>query len=346
MSSIIEAISMTRKKYFSALMDGTNQDRYMIMDWIAWAYKQNGHIAPTVMFARNPTEAPRITIDERLRGIDTKEHFDRTIEKLGLNPSKETYGRLISHSGFYECFLLSEALAHIIHTNSKYNDPEIDQKYITNEMRYPHYGIKDLPVIIAIEALIASGMKPERNADWWERYKQYAAINAYGIALGKRYAVVCMKPDYYEVLPGTSLLHSVKGPAVLWRDGTKSWYLFGKMFEEHDWDTGVNDWPRIEDLFNSFNTDDVSCVMRALGPEWFLDQAEKVVKVSETIRGNTLFKAMTPWIASPIFIVRYRCPSTGKTHYAFIPDGNSDADNAVAWRHRLTNKQYMRLIES
>jgi hypothetical protein len=40
-------------------------------------------------------------------------------------------------------------------------------------------------------------------------------------------------------------------------------------------------------------------------------------------------------------LLRYGCPSTDRQYASFIPENITDADEAMAWKHRLTKEEYL-----
>ena len=77
-------------------------------------------------------------------------------------------------------------------------------------------------------------------------------------------------------------------------------------------------------------------------PKWFLvASGAKLIDASK--RGNELYGIDTMIHGRTLKILQYRDPSTNQLYISFVPEEIKKADDGMAWKFRMSRKEYDRL---
>ena len=77
-------------------------------------------------------------------------------------------------------------------------------------------------------------------------------------------------------------------------------------------------------------------------PEYFLHVTSGAKLIDASRRGNELYSIDTIIRGRSLRLVKYRDPSTGQPYICFVPNHINKADHGMAWKLRLTPREYGR----
>ena len=77
-------------------------------------------------------------------------------------------------------------------------------------------------------------------------------------------------------------------------------------------------------------------------PEYFLHVTSGAKLIDASRRGNELYSIDTIIHGRSLRLVKYRDPSTGQAYACFVPSHTNKADHGMAWKLRLTPREYSR----
>ena len=77
-------------------------------------------------------------------------------------------------------------------------------------------------------------------------------------------------------------------------------------------------------------------------PEYFLHVTSGAKLIDASRRGNELYSIDTIIRGRSLRLVKYRDPSTGQAYACFVPSHTNKADHGMAWKLRLTPREYSR----
>ena len=77
-------------------------------------------------------------------------------------------------------------------------------------------------------------------------------------------------------------------------------------------------------------------------PEYFLHVTSGAKLIDASRRGNELYSIDTIIRGRSLRLVKYRDPSTGQPYICFVPNHINKADHGMAWKLRLTPREYRR----
>ena len=75
-------------------------------------------------------------------------------------------------------------------------------------------------------------------------------------------------------------------------------------------------------------------------PEYFLHVTSGAKLIDASRRGNELYSIDTIIRGRSLRLVKYRDPSTGQPYICFVPNHINKADHGMAWKLRLTPREY------
>ena len=121
--------------------------------------------------------------------------------------------------------------------------------------------------------------------------------------------------------------------------------IFRDRYEQ--WNSNVQDEPgilrvtpeeyrRMQEFERSFATVGKS------DPEYFLHVTSGAKLIDASRRGNELYSIDTIIRGRSLRLVKYRDPSTGQPYICFVPNHINKADHGMAWKLRLTPREYRR----
>lgn len=138
--------------------------------------------------------------------------------------------------------------------------------------------------------------------------------------------------------------------AIEFADGNDMYFARDVFFDAKTWKKITSRKMPINEILSLPNVEQRSVAIEFMGPESLLDHSDAVIISGPTKRGNTLYDLKLKMGESNRWndggeytykLLRYGCPSTDRQYASFIPEEISDADEAMAWKHRLTKDEYI-----
>jgi len=139
-------------------------------------------------------------------------------------------------------------------------------------------------------------------------------------------------------------------PAIEFADGNNLYFARNVFFTEDIWTRLHNREMSLTEILNLPNVEQRSVAIEFIGPEALLECDNTELISGPTERGNTLYEVelkmgdANRWNNGGNYkykLLRYGCPSTDRQYASFIPEDIEDADEAMAWKHRLTREEYL-----
>ena len=139
------------------------------------------------------------------------------------------------------------------------------------------------------------------------------------------------------------VLHSEKGPAVEWEDGSGIFFWNGievsqKLIQSPDLITK-------EDILSEMNVERRRCMQEALGSERFANLLGlEPIDQKEDKFGNLMILYRTAerdhLIGEHIHFAKVICPTTGRNYFLCVPPSITNVDEAVAWTFGKNLSEY------
>ena len=149
-------------------------------------------------------------------------------------------------------------------------------------------------------------------------------------------------------------LHSMRGPAVQWRDGSGQYFIHGVSFsqslEEHTSEPEL--WRKmicsskdlsLKEIVRISNMEQRYLAFKLLGAEKLLREARAQL-IDKSKRGNELYKIEDDMLierdSRPLKLLKYKDLSTDRIYVSFVPYEYEKADAAMAWKFQLSEEEY------
>jgi len=165
--------------------------------------------------------------------------------------------------------------------------------------------------------------------DWFEKIKDFLLDSGmFYLCPFTRVAVVCLCPKEMHI-DDEGRFHNDRGPAVLWRDGRKEYYLNGVRVDEHIVITPAEKLdPAL--LLREKNAEVRREIVRKIGIERVVQKlGAKVIDKQgdyELLLLDLQDGRMRPYL-------KMRNPSIGTYHLEGVPPGIKTVQEALAWRN-------------
>lgn len=187
------------------------------------------------------------------------------------------------------------------------------------------------------EFLERIGVKRDEEMSKYCRFlKKVWAVSFDGIAI-----FVCKAPTRLR-LDQRGQPHSTKGEAILWRDGTKNYFLYGVNFSNELWRMITDGSMSCLAILMLDNIEQRMAALKLYGAERILEELDARL-IDESRRGNRLYEIRNTTLNMVIKLLKYRDPSTGRSYASFVPGGMLRADQAMAWKFYLSEYEYSSL---
>lgn len=179
-----------------------------------------------------------------------------------------------------------------------------------------------------------------RNKDF-TKFKNLIDCGVYDMIQQDNICYVCGMPEYIKRDAGNNL-HSETESAIKWKDGFELFFLSGVAFTKELWQKVSSKEISAIDALKIENIEQRYATLKYLGAEKLLkDLSAELIDKSD--RGNELYclKGIIP--NKEVKLLKYDCPSTGRTYTKFVPFEMTKADEAQAWSFQLELKEYQNL---
>lgn len=139
-------------------------------------------------------------------------------------------------------------------------------------------------------------------------------------------------------------------PAIEFADGNNMYFARNVFFDADTWTRLHNRTMPLSEILTLPNVEQRSVAIEFIGPEALLECDTAQCISGPTERGNTLYAVTlklgeaNSWNNGGNYeykLLRYGCPSTDRQYASFIPEHIDDADEAMAWKHRLSRDEYL-----
>ena len=138
--------------------------------------------------------------------------------------------------------------------------------------------------------------------------------------------------------------HSMKEPAIRWKEGKEFYYLHGVNLDKKLWAKIVSGKMKFKEIMKLDNIEQRMCALKIKGAEELLKDA-KAKRISQSDRGNELYLVAKVFPRDAYFL-KYTCPSTGRVYVSGVdPEvgARGDADECMGWKFRLSKEEYTKL---
>ena len=175
-----------------------------------------------------------------------------------------------------------------------------------------------------------------------EDFTRYSNMMMRGIwhaSFFKNLVILCSTPKKIKK-DDQGRLHSVSESALQWRDNHNDYFIHGVMFEKHLWEKVTKRELKIKDMLQIKNIEQRHAAIQLYGCDTMIDELDAEL-MSRSKRGNELYLLNNSLISGrSIKLLKYKCPSTERIYFSFVPDDMRFADHAMAWKFHLTPKEY------
>lgn len=140
-------------------------------------------------------------------------------------------------------------------------------------------------------------------------------------------------------------LHSTDQPALMWKDDYYSYWIQGVQMPALIWkllNRGNIKEQDIIEILSHQNIEVRNVALRMIGGAGFVFENTNFRLVHQTAR-NMLY-SLDGVFKKSMKVLRYRCPSTNREYFKFVPPDMTDADHAQAWSFQLTPEEYESIL--
>jgi len=178
-----------------------------------------------------------------------------------------------------------------------------------------------------------------------EDFTRYSDMMMRGIwhaSFFKDVAILCSTPKKTKK-DDQGRLHSVSEAALQWSDDQNDYFIQGVMFEKHLWEKVTRRELKIKEMLQIQNIEQRHVAIQMYGYDTMIDELDAEL-VNRSKRGNEIYVLNNSLISGrSIKLLKYKCPSTDRIYFSFVPDDMRFADHAMAWKFHLTPEEYQNL---
>ncbi len=179
-------------------------------------------------------------------------------------------------------------------------------------------------------------------------YKFYGK-GIFNIEYYEKQCFICTFPEAIR-FDKKDRLHGGEKAAIQFADGHSYFLVRDVFFEASMWKKIQSRKMPIDEILSLPNVEQRSVAIEYMGPESLLKQCDAVKVHGTTARGNTLYDVKlkigdrNSWNDGGNYtykLLQYACPSTNRKYASFVPENIIDADEAMAWKFKMTKTQYL-----
>lgn len=140
-------------------------------------------------------------------------------------------------------------------------------------------------------------------------------------------------------------LHSMDKPALMWKDDYYSYWIQGVQMPAEIWkllNRGNIKEQDIIEILSHQNIEVRNVALRMIGGAGFVFENMNFRLVHQT--GRNMLYSLDGVFKKSMKVLRYRCPSTNREYFKFVPPDMTDADHAQAWSFQLTPEEYESIL--
>lgn len=165
--------------------------------------------------------------------------------------------------------------------------------------------------------------------------------------------IACVAIDQYHIhalrfpkitVDETRRLHSMDQPALMWKDDYYSYWIQGVQMPAEIWKLLNNGNIKEHDIgmiLRHKNIEVRNLALRMIGTECIFKNMDfRLVHQTDRNMLYSLDGVFENWMR----LLRYRCPSTNREYFKFVPPDMTNADHAQAWSFQLTPEEYESIL--
>ena len=174
----------------------------------------------------------------------------------------------------------------------------------------------------------------------FETYRDVFVKGIWNCIMFENVCIVSMLPS--KVLRDESgRLHSITEASVQFSDGSGHYTIYGVRFKKELWESITSRKLPVRDVLQLQNIEQRYIALQHYGFENMLDELNAKL-IHKSKRGNELFEIpfKTERETIKLKLLRYSCPSTDRVYGSFVPPEITKADQAMAWKHNMTEDEY------
>lgn len=180
------------------------------------------------------------------------------------------------------------------------------------------------------------------NTEKFDKFLALIKSGVYDMIQYETHCIVSKKPDIIKT--NQTGLHSIEGPAIHFRDGFELYYLDGVKFEKKLWKKIATRKIKAKELLKIDNIEQRYIGMKYIGASILFKEFDtKLIETSA--KGNSLYSMDGVIPNRTLKILNYKCTTTGREYWKFVPDKMMNADEAQAWSHNMTLEQYLNITK-
>lgn len=150
------------------------------------------------------------------------------------------------------------------------------------------------------------------------------------------YAIIVRMPKKI-IRNHEGILHSIKEPAVQWKNNYDIYFIHGVEFDKKLWTKIVENKLTAINILKIDNIEQRYIALKMIGPEKLINQLNAKL-ISKTERNNELYEIKIKY--DTYKILKYKCPSTDRIYVKFVPPEINSADEAQAWSFQISIEEY------
>jgi len=218
------------------------------------------------------------------------------------------------------------------------------QNYLNGIMtRQPNFGLSTEFWIMTISFFERIGyLDDSLIKEDFTRYSDMIMRGIWHASFFKDVAILCSTPKKIKK-DDQGRLHSVSEAALQWRDNQNDHFIHGVMFEKYLWEKVTKRELKIKEMLQIQNIEQRHVAIQMYGYGTMIDELDAEL-MNRSKRGNEIYMLNNSLISGrSIKLLKYKCPSTDRIYFSFVPDDMRFADHAMAWKFHLTPEEYQNL---
>ena len=175
----------------------------------------------------------------------------------------------------------------------------------------------------------------------FNKYKSYLSNNQYTMVQGRDFVVVCPLPLRLS-RNHLGNMHNLTDYAIEWEDGYKLAYVDGVYIDYELFEKFRTKSLTYQELVSINNIEQRYVMLKYYGTDKLLKESKSIL-LDTGKNGIKLYSLPGLINNKQLKLLRYNCPSTGREYISFVPYEMEKANSAMAWKHNITEEEYMKL---
>lgn len=172
-----------------------------------------------------------------------------------------------------------------------------------------------------------------------ERYVNFLSKGILILNVFSKTALVCPMP-LKIMRDDQNRFHSLQKPAIKWHNKQGKHFIHGVSFPKQLWNKVIKRELTVKEVLQIDNIERRYVSLQLYDLEQIIKETQaKVIHKSD--RGNTLYEITID--DQVIKALKYQCPSTQRIYLSYVPLEINDADQAMAWKFKISIEEYKTL---